>query len=580
MGKKFRLEKSILQEIAITTVTILMVLLGLADILPLRPFAMFDGGLLSPHAAALHRTLSVIVGFALLFISLRLYRRVRMAYFITVCLLPLSALLHLYLTEPRWPFLPVVVVELLMEAILLALRRVFTRHADPITLRRGFVLALLCVVLMLVNTGIGLFAMRHHFQGIRSVGDAFYQSLRIFVLLDVSGASPVGMRGMIFLRSAVVLYWVSLIAALLFILQPLVYQPIVSARDRARVRALLLKFAYNSLSYVDVEPDKRYFFGETVEGFIAYVLEADTAVCVGDPICREEDCAVMLMEFRQFCRRNNLAICFCQASEDWLPIYKNMGFGAAKCGEEALFDLAAYRIDGPKTSKIRRDVRSAARKGITVEEYKPQDARDARIEKEIHAVSEEWLSLKKSGEMSFLLGSIGLEDPLDRRYFVARNADGEICAFIVFLPFVNGYYADVTRRRKNTPAGVMESITLKAFEAFRKEGVRWGSMGVAPLANTRTDTQSKRVAALLAYVFEHANAFYAFKALYQYKKKFNPTEWKPHYFVYYPPKFTPQLSYALIKAQNRGGVQDFLFNRLQHVVSRILRHGQQKRLAS
>ncbi|MFT9076702.1 bifunctional lysylphosphatidylglycerol flippase/synthetase MprF [Ethanoligenens sp.] len=561
----------ILSDVAITAVTILMVLLGVADILPVNRFVLFGGGILAPRTAALHQTLSVVVGCVLLFISYRLYKRVRMAYYITVCLLPLSALLHLYDATSRWPLLPVVVIELLMEAVLLLLHRHFTRHADPITLRRGALFALLCVALVLLNTGVGLFVMRHHFHGIATVWDAVYQSLRLFVLMDISGASPKGLRGLIFLRSAVVLYWASLAAAVLFILKPLVYQPIVSARDHARVRELLRKYGYNSLSYVDVEQDKRYYFGQTIEGFIAYVIEADTAVCVGDPICREEDCAVMLLEFRQFCKQNDLSICFCQASEDWLEIYKGMGFGAAKCGEEAAFELASYNIDGPKTAKVRRDVRSAARKGITVEEYRPQLARNAALEQEIWTVSQEWLSQKKSGELSFLLGSVGLDDPLDRRYFLARDHSGQVCAFVVFLPYVDGYYADVTRHRRGTPAGVMESITLTAFDTFRREGVRWGSMGVAPLANTRTDTQSTRVATLLAYVFEHANGFYAFKSLYQYKKKYNPTLWKPHYFIYYPAKFTPQLSYALIKAQNRGGVQDFLFNRLCHLLARLFR---------
>lgn len=570
MENKWDAFRTVLQEAAIITVTALMVLLGIANLLPIHGIPLLEGGFLSPHAEALHRTLSVVVGCAMLFLSYRLYKRVRMAYYLTVCLLPLSILLHLYASMPQRPVLPVVVVELLMEVILLFLRRRFTRSADPITLRRGLLLALLCVAIVLLNTGIGMFVMRRHFQGVTTIRDAFFQSVRLFVMMDVSGAAPQNLRAVVFMHSAVVLYWGSLVAALVFILKPLVYQPIVSGRDRARVRELLRLYGYNSISYVDVEPDKKYFFSEAADGFIAYVIENETAVCVGDPVCRQEDCAVVLMDFRRFCRQNNLDICLCQASEKLVNIYKGLGFGVAKCGEEAAFDLSIYSIDGPQTSKLRRDVRSAARKGIAVKEYKPLTERDPALEQQIQEVSREWLAGKKSGELSFLLGSVGLENPLDRRYFIACDRTGNVCAFTVFLPFVGGYYADVTRRRRDAPAGVMEGITLAAFETFRKEGVRWGSMGVAPLSNTRTDTQSTRVAALLAYVFEHANAFYAFKSLYQYKRKYNPTVWKSHYFVYYPAKFTPQIAYALVKAHNRGGVQDFLLNRIRHLAARML----------
>lgn len=570
MKDKWAALRAVSQEAAIVAVTVLMALLGIANLWAVHKLPLLEGGFLSPHAEALHRTLSVVVGCAMLLLSYRLYKRVRMAYYIVLCLLPLSALLHLYSSVSRWPVLPVVAVELLMEATLLLLHRRFTRSADPITLRRGLLLALFCVGIVLLNTGIGMFAMRRHFEGITTVRDAFFQSVRLFVLMDVSGAAPRSLRAIVFLRSAVALYWGSLAVALLFILKPLVYQPIVSGRDRARARELLRRYGYNSISYVDMEPDKKYFFSEAVDGFIAYVIENETAVCVGDPVCKREDCAVVLMDFRRFCRQNNLDICFCQASEELVDVYRHLGFGVAKCGEEAAFDLAVYSLDGPQTSKIRRDIRSAARKGIAVEEYKPLAVRNPVLEQQIQEVSREWLAGKKSGELSFLLGSVGLENPLDRRYFIARDHTGCVCAFIVFLPFVDGYYADVTRRRKDTPAGVMESITLAAFETFRKEGVRWGSMGVAPLSNTRTDTQSTRVAALLAYVFEHANAFYAFKSLYQYKKKYNPTVWKSHYFVYHPAKFTPQIAYALVKAHNRGGVQDFLLNRMRHLAVRML----------
>lgn len=579
LEKRVRKHGSTLRSGVIAALSLLMVLLGAADLVPVRRFpVLLDGGFLSPHLQTLHHTLSFIVGCALLFISYRLYKRVRTAYYVAICLLPLSAMLHLFLSTPHRFVVPsVVATEMLMEVLLLALHRSFTRNANPITLRRGILLALLSLMLVLLSTCLGLFAMRRHFTGIGSFFDAFYQSIRLFVLMDISVAKPTNIHALIFVRSAVGLYWAGLIVSLVFILKPLVYQPIVSSRDRARVRELLRQYGRNSISYVDVEPDKTYFFSETVEGFIAYVVETGTAVCVGDPVCGKEDFSVLLGEFRHFCRENDLDICFCQASEEWLHLYKSMGFGAAKCGEEAAFDLTSYNIDGPETAKIRRDVRSAARKGVTVEEYRPQSSRDAALEQEIQAVSQEWLSQKKSSELSFLLGSVGLEDPLDRRYFIAREHTGRVCAFVVFLPFVDGYYADVTRRRRDTPAGVMESITLAAFDTFRKEGVRWGSMGVAPLSNTKTDTQSPRVAALLAYVFEHANGFYAFKSLYQYKKKYNPTLWKSHYFAYYPARFTPQLSYALVKAQNRGGVQDFLLNRAKHLAARFLKRRKKRR---
>ena len=71
------------------------------------------------------------------------------------------------------------------------------------------------------------------------------------------------------------------------------------------------------------------------------------------------------------------------------------------------------------------------------------------------------------------MGTVGLENPMDKRYFYAVNADGKMVAFIVFVPFLgkNGYMADVTRHGKDAPGGVMKTIIYDAFQIFKEEGV-------------------------------------------------------------------------------------------------------------
>ena len=44
--------------------------------------------------------------------------------------------------------------------------------------------------------------------------------------------------------------------------------------------------------------------------------------------------------------------------------------------------------------------------------------------------------LVKSGMLQFTMGTVGLENPMDKRYFYALNSDGKMVAFIVFVPFL------------------------------------------------------------------------------------------------------------------------------------------------
>ncbi|MCX7714740.1 MAG: phosphatidylglycerol lysyltransferase domain-containing protein [Clostridia bacterium] len=526
--------------------------------------------LFSPETMAIHRAMSTAVGFILLFLSYRLYKRMRLAWLIAVSVLPISIILYILKFHNFSNIFTF--SEFIILIILIMGYKDFNKESDPINLKWGIIVALVSVFLIILNTAIGLLFLRNHYNNIHSFRDCFIRSLQLLFYMDISVIEPKTRVASLFGRSAIILNWTSILAGLFLILKPLVYQPILTMFDKEKIRNYLLLYGGNPISYVAVENDKKYFFGNKVEGAIAYVTVSGVAVCAGDPICREEDYAVLLGQFITYCKQNDLDICFCQTTEKFLPCFRSMGFGIKKYGEEAMFDLQTYTISGGKAAKVRQAINNANREGIDVIEYKPLEGRNKELETKILDVSKEWLSFKKSGELSFMLGSVGLDNPMDRRYFVAVDRQQDIQGFVVFTPFngKNGYYADVTRRRKSAPIGVMEKIVISAFEIMKSEGVAWGSLGLAPLANVKENEGIKTlVDGALEFIYEHMNNFYGFKTLHQYKKKYNPTCWEPRYLVYYPKVFTPKIAYAIIKAQNPKGVTDFLATQIKQVFQGI-----------
>ena len=212
---------------------------------------------------------------------------------------------------------------------------------------------------------------------------------------------------------------------------------------------------------------------------------------------------------------------------------------------------------------MRMNINHAAKAGVTVSEYRPLEKRDPEIEQAFDRVTDEWLGQKKSSLLSFTMGTAGLEKPMDKRYFYARDKDNQIVAFFVFVPFLgkDGYMADVTRHGNGAPGGVMETIIYEAFQVFKNEGIHYGSLGVAPLAGL-DDEKAELVEKLLRFVYDHLNECYGFKDLYRAKEKYSPTEWIPAYYIYLPKFPTPDMFYAVVKIQNnnviREAVQSFL----------------------
>ena len=70
----------------------------------------------SPATLVLHRTISVITGFVLIFTSYRLYKRMRMAWVISICMLSVSMLMHVLNFHSI--FEPAIIVEIIVIIIL------------------------------------------------------------------------------------------------------------------------------------------------------------------------------------------------------------------------------------------------------------------------------------------------------------------------------------------------------------------------------------------------------------------------------------------------------------------------------
>jgi len=565
-----RITSSGVKNVFINVAVILTILIGIESILigynhQLELFTDIGNycGFISPKTLQFHRNLSVIIGFGLIFISYRLFKRMRMAWIISICMV--LNLAFMCIIKSGSIFKPTTIVQLVVIIILATNYQDFKRASDPISLRNGIILSLIVIAIIVLNTCFTIYVLKIKASTVNGVYDAISNTLKMLFLIDPSVLGNVSKIEIVFAKSGIFINWMGIIAVLIFILKPLVYQPIVTGFDREKVRKLLNEYGYNSISYVSIEDDKKYYFGKNVEGVIAYVVEAGVAVCAEDPVCSDENLPLLIIEFINYCKQNDLDIYFCHTLEKHIQLYTQLGFDNTKCGEEAMFDLETYNIAGGKAAKIRNAINHATALGVKVVEYKTLEHRDKRIERQMHDISKQWLDNKKSSELSFMLGTISLDNPMDRRYFAAYDREENMLGFIVFSPFAGGqgYLADVTRRKNNAPIGVMEKITIEAFRKMKLEGVKWGSLGLAPLANVTED--GKMTGKLLEFIYEKLNNFYGFKSLHHYKKKYGCTVWEPRYLVYYPKMFTPKIAYSIIKAHNSKGVSDFILIQLKSI---------------
>ncbi|MVX62613.1 DUF2156 domain-containing protein [Clostridium chromiireducens] len=361
-----------------------------------------------------------------------------------------------------------------------------------------------------------------------------------------------------------------LLVIIKLILEPNTFKEAHSYEDKLKVQEMLRKFATNPVSAIILEDDKRYFFPEFCEGVIGYTVINNIAIVAGEPICSDKDMNNILLEFKSFCSDNSLSICFCQVSEKYINVLKNADFIVQEYGKEAIIHLDTYTISGSKTSKIRWANNKMDKLGIKVTEYKPLIERNQKIEEQIVNVSNEWLTMKKSSELSFMLGTISLDKPFDRRYFIASNPEGELLGFIVCFPYEShkGYFIDITRRSKDAPLGIMEKLTIEICKVLKEDEVKEVSLGLAPLADIQSSHSIEGITVykFFKFMYKYMNSFYGFKALYDYKKKYNPSVWESKFIAFSAEASILSIGYAMIKAKHPQGIRRLLFDRLLAVL--------------
>jgi len=314
-----------------------------------------------------------------------------------------------------------------------------------------------------------------------------------------------------------------------------------------------------------LEGTKKYFVSPRVDGFLAYQVSAGVCVIAGDPICSCAQAPLLIEDFQS--AMAGCPIGAYQVSPPMVAAFRQAGFADVQVGKEAVFDLKGFSLRGGQMELVRAATNKARREGVVVTEHNPFTADAGELNQELREISADWLRNKGEHELGFLLGSLGIDQPSAKRYFIARSGAGKgrIEGFIVCEPIYgrHGYYLDVTRRRMDAVRGVMELLTTEIFRLLADEGCQVASMGLAPLAllDDPDLAEHPRLTRLMRFAYQQFNNSYDFKLLYRYKAKYHPHAWESRYFCFNQRRLSARMLYAVIRVRNAAAFSSLLKNK-------------------
>jgi phosphatidylglycerol lysyltransferase len=495
----------------------------------------------------------LFAGLALLQVTRNLARRKELAWWAATLALSVSLLSHL----GRGLDLHHSLVAGLLLAYLVVFRRRFNARSDPASLQKALLMAPVLGAAVLVYGVVGLRGVRGELawsEGATPLSEAFRSGL---LILDPS-VEPATRHAARFLGSLQIAGWLARLYLLALVLRAVVLRDRLEAPAQD-VERLFRAHGRTSLAAFAVQADKHHLLLDEGRCLVAYAVRRSVALACGDPLAPAESLERSAREFVARCRRDGWTPCIYEAAEENLPVYRGLGMRCLKIAEEAVVELPGFSLAGGKRAALRSLVHKVTRAGLVVRPYAEARASDPSVDDQLEAISEEWLAEKRLGELGFTLGRFSLEALEGVRVFLCLSAQ-RVEAFCSWLAYRDGQAVvlDLMRKRRDAVSGTMDLLLSEALLALKAEGLAEASLANAPLANVGAPHGPlDRGVSLL---FENLNAFYGYKNLFQFKKKFAP-RWEGRYLVYPGGSDLPRIAMAMTLVHGSGGLWQLVFKR-------------------
>jgi phosphatidylglycerol lysyltransferase len=526
---------------------VLTVLSVLAPRMPRRLNHLHQYDVFAPANAS--RTVTLVAGFLLIFLSYSLWRRKRVAWVIATALLAATIVTHL-LKEHDQIVSVVAAVNLLL---LLAYRRRFRVRSDLPTMRLGIIRFGASLLFALMYGTLGFWLLDRRSFGINFTWTASIEhTVRLFFSMGNAGLTPHTGYADWFLDSFNVVGVLAVAYAVFSLARPVVWRRRTLPSERARARRLIEMYGDSSLDFFKTWPDKVFFFSSTGKGVVAYGLTMSTAIALGDPVATDEvEFQTVLAEFLDFCDANGWRVAFDQVPPTHLADYREAGLAVLKIGEEAVVRLPDFSLRGTKMKSLRAAMNRLEREGYHAVWH--ESPLGNALLAQVREVSHEWLTLPGRRERGFTLGQFMDTYVRQTPVMTVENSAGRILAFANVIPdgVAGEATVDLMRHRPNLPNGIMDFLFVRLMEHFREQGYTTFSLGMAPFAEVGTAPDSPALERALRLLSEHLTRFFSARGLHHYKEKFHP-EWEPRYLVYQSDVSLPLVTLALIRLGEGG----------------------------
>jgi lysyl-tRNA synthetase class 2 len=506
----------------------------LTDVLP--------GALTNAAAAA-----TTVTGILLLLLAQALGRRKRRAWSAVAALLAASVVFNL----AKGLDVEEAAVAAVLLAGLLVYRDEFGARGDP---RTRWIALQAVLVLVPVSVALGLVVVRLRLSA--EIGaHPFSDQLRHVLLGLVGVVGPLQFRSD---RDAdAVSFTLGALGALTALvptylaLRPAEPQPLLTADDEARLRALLARHGgRDSLGYFALRQDKAVLWSPSGKAAVAYRVVSGVALASGDPVGDPEAWPGAIAELIRVSDEHAWVPAVMACSELGGTAYARAGLSVLEIGDEAVVEVEEFTLEGRAMRGVRQAVARVERAGFTASVRRVGDMTPEERE-QVRVAAASWRGAQTERGFSMALGRFGA--PGDEAcVLVTAEQEGRLRALLHFVPWgTDGLSLDLMRRDREAENGLNEFLIVTALREAPRLGVRRLSLNFAVFRQALESGERLGAGPVLRAwraVLVFASRWFQIESLYRFNAKFRPV-WEPRYVCFPSSRDLPRVALAALEAE-------------------------------
>ncbi len=289
--------------------------------------------------------------------------------------------------------------------------------------------------------------------------------------------------------------------------------------------ALVQRYGRTSTAFRALGEELQAWFPESAEradAMVAYAAMPGAAVSAGEPIAPLHALVPVAEAFvRAQAALGRRASFF--ATEGRLA--QSPALSRRCIGEQPVWDPQQWTEALCGHKSLREQLRRARAKGVTVEVVEHARLESSGFQQSVAALQARWRATRSMPPMGFLVTQGLLEGARARRTLLARQGDTLVGILsLAPVPAREGWLFEHLLRDPDAPNGTAELLVDSAMRALATEGVRWATLGLAPLHGP--------IDATLRRVRECSKPLFNFAGLSSFKRKLRPQHWEPMYLAW------------------------------------------------